>query len=110
MHRHQVAEKPAHAHTNSHLAMQADRTARCPKPGEIERLFEERDRMIANLQAKGAIDAKDLHDLERSGKCIVANEHWNLCTKDARDALHNDGHHFVRSCAAIAASKGVHRF
>lgn len=86
------------------------RIPRCPKPGEIERLFEQRDLLIASVVLKGAIEAKDLHDLERSGKCIVANEHWHLCTKDARDALHNDDHHFVRSCASIAATNVVHRF
>lgn len=76
---------------------------------EIEILFEQRDHLIAKLVTKGAIDAKDLHGLERSGKCIVANEHWHLCTNEAREALRHDGHYFVRSCAAIAASKGVHR-
>lgn len=96
------------AHTPA--GMPAARVPRCPNPGEIELLFEQRDRLIASLVSKGVIEAKDLHALERSGKCIVANEHWHLCSKDARDALHDDGHHFVRSCAAIAASKGVHRF
>ena len=90
--------------------LDSDRIPRCPKPGEIERLFEQRDLLIGTLVSKGAIEAKDLDNLERSGKCIVANEHWHLCTKDARDALLNDGHHFVRSCADIASTKGVHRF
>jgi len=88
--------------------LDAARTPRCPQPGEVDRLFAVRDAYISDLRAKGVIDANDLLALERTGKCTVANDHWHICTKEARDALLNDAHHFVRSCAAIAASKSGH--
>ena len=93
--------------TTHHLPpsqLDAARKPRCPKSGEIEHLFASRDALIAKLNTKGRIDAKDLLTLERSGKCIVASEHWGICTDDARHALLNDEHHFVRSCAMISES------
>jgi len=95
-------------HALTPAELDAERKSRCPKQGESELIFEVRDKYIARLKSKGSIDAKDLLDLERSGKCFVANDHWSICTKDARDALLNDAHHFVRSSAAIAAFQEIH--
>lgn len=89
-------------------SVDASRKPRCTTKGEVERLYALRDSCIASFRVKGFIDAIDLLLLERSGRCIVANEDWSLCTKEARNALLNDSHHFVRSCAAIAASQASH--
>lgn len=88
--------------------LEAERKPRCPKPGEADHLFAVRDSLISRLQAKGVIDEADLRSLDRTGKCIVANNHWGICTNEARHALLHDAHHFVRSCATCAASNCGH--
>lgn len=78
--------------------------ASAPKPGEAARLYAERDTCISNCVAKGEVTLQDLGRLERTGKCTVASDHWAICTTEVREALLNDAHHFVRSCARISAS------
>lgn len=65
--------------------------------------YQKRDFQIASLSAKGSVTPEDLHDLDRIGRCSVANELWGICTTEARSRLLDDSHHFVRSCASISA-------
>ncbi|MGP0171303.1 hypothetical protein ACSVIJ_05395 [Pseudomonas sp. NCHU5208] len=74
-----------------------------PTPHELKLLYAERETAVACLAAKGSIGAADLQALDRLGRCKVANEHWGLCDEAARHSLLNDSHHFVRSCASLAA-------
>ncbi len=74
-----------------------------PSPQELEVLYAERDAAVLALAAKGRIEAPDLVALDRLGRCKVANEHWGICDGSARQALLNDPHHYVRSCACLAA-------
>lgn len=85
--------------------LNAARKPRCPRPGETEQLFAARDACVARLREVGRVEVQDLRALERSGKCIVANELWSLCTKEAQQALLEDEHHFVRSCAQISSCR-----
>jgi len=73
------------------------------RPQKLEALYAERDAAVAALGTKGRIEAADLASLDRLGRCKVANEHWGICDESARHALLNDAHHFVRSCASLAA-------
>lgn len=74
-----------------------------PSPQELEVLYAERDAAVLALATKGHIEAPDLVALDRLGRFKVANEHWGICDSTARHALLNDPHHFVRSCASLAA-------
>lgn len=77
-------------------------TPRCPKPGEVERLYAAREAFIEDLKQKGIIDLGDLAGLDRSGRCFVAAELWGICIEDVRSSLLSDEHHQVRSVAAIS--------
>lgn len=71
-------------------------------PAELKRIYTEREAAIEKLIAKGTIVASDLQGLDRIGRCTVAIDHWGICDESARQALRDDVHHFVRSCAALA--------
>jgi hypothetical protein len=78
-----------------------------PKSGSIpldliEKLYELGDLEIEKLSKKPSIDIGDIQNLERRGKCIVADILFSKCTKEAQSALLNDSHHFVRSTAKIS--------
>lgn len=77
-------------------------TPRCPKPGEVERLYAVREAFIEGLSAKGCIDLNDLAGLDRSGKCFVAAELWGICIDNVRNSLLSDEHHHVRSFAQVS--------
>lgn len=72
-------------------------------PKALEAQYAERERAILALSSKGVISASDLLDLDRLGRCQVANELWALCDQSARNALLRDEHPHVRSCAVLAA-------
>lgn len=72
---------------------------RCAKPGQVEALYEARDKVIAELRRAGTVTLEDIQKLDRTGRSIVASELWQMCTPDVREALLDDLHHFVRSAA-----------
>ncbi|MDG1580954.1 hypothetical protein [Pseudomonas sp. GOM6] len=74
-----------------------------PSPQQLEVLYAEREAAVLALAGKGTIVAASLADLDRLGRCKVANEHWGICDESARQALLNDAHHSVRACATLAA-------
>lgn len=74
-----------------------------PSAAQLEVIYADRAKAIAVLAAAGRVDADDLRQLDRLGRCHVANELWNVCTSEARDALLHDEHPHVRSCASLAA-------
>lgn len=75
---------------------------RQPSPQEAKAIYAEREARVEALASTGSIKAAELEALDRIGRCKVANDHWALCDEQARHALINDPHHFVRSCAAFA--------
>lgn len=76
-----------------------------PSPEQLNKLYAERQRLVDKLGNQEAIHSSDLEKLDRLGRCAVADVHWLKCSPEARTALLNDGHHFVRSCAEISASR-----
>lgn len=75
---------------------------RYPTSKEAEAIYAQREADVADLASRGSISASDLESLDRLGRCKVANDHWSICNEQARKALLNDPHHFVRSCAVLA--------
>ncbi|PWD01994.1 MULTISPECIES: hypothetical protein [Pseudomonas] len=75
---------------------------RQPSPQEAKVIYAEREARVDALASSGSITSADLKTLDRIGRCKVANDHWSICDEQARNALANDPHHFVRSCAALA--------
>ena len=75
---------------------------RCPNPGQVEALYEARNRFVKALQDKGAVTSFDLANLDRLGRAKVADVLWSICTHEAREALLTDPHHQVRSIASIS--------
>lgn len=71
-------------------------------PQKAKAIYADREARVEALASTGCIKAADLEALDRIGRCKVANDHWGLCDEQARRALINDPHHFVRSCAALA--------
>ncbi|WP_153785364.1 hypothetical protein [Pseudomonas sp. EMN2] len=72
---------------------------------QLQEKYDKRAERVSSLAEAGQIEAADLHELDYLGRFKVANEHWGICDTSARQALLNDQHHFVRSCARIEASK-----
>lgn len=72
---------------------------------QLQETYDKRAESVSSLAETGRIEAADLRELDYLGRCKVANEHWGICEASARQALLNDQHHFVRSCARIEASK-----
>jgi hypothetical protein len=70
---------------------------------QIARQYVLRDIFIDALKARGAVTLDDLAALCRLGRCRVASELWAACGEDVRAALLADEHHWVRSCARLAA-------
>jgi hypothetical protein len=73
-----------------------------PNREQLEALYAQREAGVAALALQDRITAADVRSLDRIGRCKVANEHWALCDEDARQALRDDSHHFVRACADLA--------
>jgi hypothetical protein len=65
-------------------------------------LYSWRERAILALGRMAEITQGDLPD-ERGLLCLVADNLWGVCDAEARSFLLAHPHHFVRSCAAIAA-------
>ena len=59
--------------------IEEEMTPRCPKPGEIERLYEARSHQLVQLTASGTIQRSDLDTLDRLGRFKVATEHFSRC-------------------------------
>ena len=72
---------------------------------QIEDMYAERDRRIAELGTLQRVDIRDLKGFERTGRFIIADKLWNRLTEDAKNALLHDEHAHVRSCARISAMK-----
>lgn len=81
--------------------IEATMKKRCPSISLVEHLYASRDVFIEKLNANGVIRAHDISDLDRLGRCLVANMHWGICDQAARSALLGDGHHQVRACAVL---------
>ncbi|MBV7542173.1 hypothetical protein [Acidovorax sp. sic0104] len=71
---------------------------------KIEALYASREAMVTELALKGQILPLDIANLDRLGRVRVANDHWRICSPEARKALAADAHHQVRSCAAISSA------
>lgn len=76
-----------------------------PSPKHLEEMYAKRQRDVGAFAAQESIQASDLDGLDRLGRCAVASDHWLKCLPEARTALLNDGHHFVRSCADVSARR-----
>lgn len=74
----------------------------CTTLDEAKRLYEMRDAFIQQLVLKARVSQSEIQQLDRTGRCIVASNHWHICTRDAREALLSDEHAHVRACANIA--------
>lgn len=84
--------------------MEASMRRRCPKSGEVEALYRAREDYLTCLQARGEATLDDVRNLDRLGRCLLASHSFSLCTPEAAEALINDQHHSVRSCAALSAT------
>lgn len=76
-----------------------------PSPKQLDEIYAKRERDVAELGRKAVIQAADLVPLDKLGRCAIADNHWAKCSPEAREALLKDQHHFVRSCAEIAAKR-----
>ena len=72
---------------------------RYPSHAEMQGIYAERDADIAAMRQRGVVAPPDLLAVDRLGRCRVANELWGICTQEARQALLEDPHPHVRSCA-----------
>ena len=70
----------------------------------VEQMYSLRDMELAALANKAVITINDVHALERTGRSMLADTLFQKCDTDARNALLNDEHHFVRACASISNS------
>lgn len=68
----------------------------------IAALYKYRIICVNALSTKRVITSDDLDSLDRIGKTQIASEHWILLNSEAKTALLNDSHHFVRSCALLS--------
>ena len=73
-----------------------------PSPAQVELLYAQRAKQVADLARRGSIKADDLPHLDRLGRFKIVVEHWPLCDESARQALLKDTHHSVRSAAILA--------
>jgi hypothetical protein len=71
-------------------------------PQELKTRYQKRLEQVADLSRKGSVTATELLALDRLSRLKVANELWNICDQSARDALLDDEHAHVRSCARLA--------
>ena len=74
-----------------------------PSPAELAGIYAHREVQVARLLAAPSIEAADVAELDRLGRCKIANEGWRQATAQARWALLNDPHPHVRSCAFLAS-------
>lgn len=69
----------------------------------VSLMYQCRNLMIERFLQGPLIAAADVARLDRTGRCRIASEHWSHCAIDARRALLNDAHHFVRACAELSS-------
>ncbi|MEL7968086.1 hypothetical protein AAG587_17085 [Vreelandella neptunia] len=70
-----------------------------------EAVYAKRAAVVQAVASTGSIKVNDLPELDRLGRFTVAMEHWSICDQGARDALLNDQHPHVRSCALNRSQK-----
>lgn len=76
---------------------------------KIEQMYSDQFQLVDNLVRMDSISASDLVELNRIGKYRLIDIAWGLLTQDARIALLNDEHHFVRASAQLAMpSRALH--
>lgn len=73
---------------------------RYPTPDQAKELYRLRDLDVLAVQAKPTITLSDIESLERMGKFRIANETFDKCDAEAKEALRNDPHHGVRAAVA----------
>ncbi len=75
-----------------------------PTQREVTAIYAKRDAAVSGLIARRRVTAADVAQLDRLGRCEVADKGWKFCTLDARQSLLGDAHAHVRSCARIASA------
>lgn len=70
---------------------------------EIESMYSEQEAQAARLSTLCEIKEADLMNLNRIGKYNLIDESWHKLNKSAQNALINDAHPHIRSCALIAS-------
>lgn len=68
----------------------------------VEQLYALRAEEVLQLASRDSIEVQDLLALDRGARFMVAESHFDACSVDARYALLNDVHHWVRSAAKLA--------
>jgi hypothetical protein len=77
-------------------------------PAKIQALYDRRDAALSALhQQDKPVDLVHLAELDRLGRCRVADELWSRCTDTGRESLLHDEHPHVRSCAKIAEQEAA---
>jgi hypothetical protein len=67
----------------------------------IADLYAARESVVQSLKEKGVVTVQDLSELDRLGRSQVADELWEISTKEVKLALLSDDHHQVRSVSKI---------
>lgn len=70
----------------------------------VHQLYRLREAEVTALSQRSVIVESDLGDLDRGARAVVAGLLYAKCDERARQALLNDEHPHVRSCAAISGS------
>ena len=73
-----------------------------PSPDELEVIYAQREKRLEQLSKVPVITSEHLADLDRLGRCQLANKLWSRCGEMVRKQLLNDAHPHVRCCAIIA--------
>jgi hypothetical protein len=73
-----------------------------PSPKQDRATYATRDQFIASLQSVASIKPSHLTMTDRLGRFRIAGELWHKCDAATRNALLNDAHAHVRSCAKLA--------
>jgi hypothetical protein len=76
---------------------------RYPPPSQAKELYRLRDLDVSELQTQPVITLADVQTLERQGRFRIANESFDKCDDEAKDALRNDTHHSVRAAVVTFA-------
>lgn len=72
-------------------------------PGKLaELMYQLGDAEVEALASKSEISIGDILNLERRGKCLVADALFAKCSIEAREILLHDEHPHVRSIANIS--------
>ena len=74
-------------------------------PEVVRRLYHVREMEVHRLSLQGVIRPSDLTTLDRGSRIAVASLLYGKCDAAAREALLNDSHAHVRSCAVLSQSE-----